>query len=347
MTNDIFSQFKKVKESVNLSTTEKSFHRGKILEFIGQVSPRSRYVTLSPYFSLFLRRHLVVASLVFVFILSSGVTLGAENSLPNELLYQVKTNFTEPVLFFLAPTSVQKTKLGIAFVNRRLEELSQVILLTEKPSKEERVAILAKFSSQVESAQAGILGLIQEEDIPSAIEAVNDLQAILSAHDLILKKINVAQSQKGNNLDELSVDLNKSIGATSGIANSLVEKVSSFKDQSKLDQVISRQEQKTTDSLEEIKEKIEDISQTEGALDQEDEFYVETEISKISGILETAQVKKEEGNKKEALVLYNQADQLLSTVDSLIQADKNLGVDLLGEADSEADKDGAGEEIPD
>src|SRR3989344_5303583 len=204
--NDFNSQFKRIKESVKLSETEMDCHRGEVLKFIDQKpSPYFHKKIQSPfYFGFFLKKHFVVTSLAIVLIFSGGLTISADNSLPNDYLYQVKTKITEPILVFLTPNSKAKASLKVSLVERRLQEYSQVTFNGEILSPEDKTSFINQFSSQVKDAHQGISKLVEEENLPDALETTNDLQSILSAQDTILEKANT-KSENGDKKEALEM----------------------------------------------------------------------------------------------------------------------------------------------
>ena len=348
--NDFNSQFKRIKESVKLSETEMDFHRGEVLKFIDQKpSPYFHKKIQSPfYFGFFLKKHFVVTSLAIVLIFSGGLTISADNSLPNNYLYQVKTKITEPILVFLTPNSKAKAFLKVSLVERRLQEYSQVTFNGEILSPEDKTSFINQFSSQVKDAHQGISKLVEEENLPDALETTNDLQSILSAQDIILEKIHEVNPD-AENTDEVILVIIDSIESTTTIENNITETVQISIDETDIENSINSQKEEITESLKNLKEgKQLDVPGEEGMknLDVVNQAHIDSKIFEITISLDEANTKSENGDKKEALEMYNQIDQDLGELESLIRSEQKLEVDDLDKSIGPKDKINGDSSLP-
>lgn len=332
MEKDFYSQFKKMSEGARLSQEEKDFHRGEVLKFMEkQPSPYIDKKLPSPFYvGIFLKRHFVVTSLAIVVLFSGGLTISADNSLPNDYLYQIKTKITEPVVVFFTP---DKAKIRVALVERRLQEFSQVTL-NEEINPEDKAAFVSQLSLQVEGAHEEIKKLKKNNKNADALEATNDLQSVLSAQNIVLEKIHTVDPGVGNTIDVEDV-IDDSIEKTTEIEAVITETIQSSESETELDQTIDNQKEEITESLAGIEEQ-----KQESNLEDRDDLnllgtvYIEQKIFDINSDIKDANTKAENGEKDEALLLYNQADQKLGELKSLMDSDRELSIDVLGETDN-------------
>jgi|SRR3989344_6062209 len=332
MEKDFYSQFKNMSEGARLSQKEKDFHRGEILRFMEkQPSPYVDKKLSSPfYIGIFLKRHFIVASLVIILFSSGGITISAESSLPNDYLYQIKTKITEPVLVFLTS---DKAKIKVALVERRFQEFSQVTL-NEEINLEDKTAFVSQLSLQVGGAHKEIKKLVQSKNTGKAIKATNDLQSILSAQNTVLEKIHIANPE-AESTDDIENFIEDSIERTTEIEGDLTETVNSKDDQSNSDEITSDQKEEISVSLEDIKNITESVPEGDTPnFDSEDQSYINSKLSDINEVLKRGDEKLLEGEKNDAFILYNQADQKLGELKSLIDSDRELGIDVLGETNN-------------
>ena len=349
MAKDFNTQFKKIKESVKLSETERDFHSGEILKFIDQKpSPYFHKKIQSPfYFGFFFQKHFIATGLVVVLIFSTGITVSADSALPNDYFYQIKTKITEPVLLFLTPNLKSRASKKVALVERRLQEYSQVALNGETLSPEDKISFTNQLSLQVKEAHEGISQLVNEESLPDALETTNDLQSVLAAQDIILEKIHEVNPD-AENTDEVTSVITESIESTTVIENNITETVQISTDETDLDNSIASQKEEIAKSLESLQEeKQRDVSEeTEDKLDVVNQTNIDSKISEINLLIEEADKKALGGEKKKALELYNQIDQDLGEIESLIHIEQKLQIDESIKSEETKDETGNNDSLP-
>ncbi|MEE9398792.1 MAG: DUF4382 domain-containing protein, partial [Dehalococcoidales bacterium] len=102
----------------------------------------------------------VVAAILVLFTLSSGMVAASSNSLPGELLYPVKIA-TEQTRLVLTPSAEGKAKLHIALAERRMEEMTEM----SRRGQSEQVAKLVPMVVQhLEEAKQVIVALGEGKD---------------------------------------------------------------------------------------------------------------------------------------------------------------------------------------
>lgn len=134
------------------------------------------------------RLHPVLAGLLIVFV-GAGTSYAAENALPGDALYAVKTLVNEPVRAALAVTSEAKVKLNVALAERRLEEAGT--LATEgRLTADTREQIEAKLDKHVKVVEARTSALAEVESaLAFALDTQTTLEAALKAHESALGEL--------------------------------------------------------------------------------------------------------------------------------------------------------------
>jgi hypothetical protein len=116
-------------------------------------------------------------ALVVIILVSSLATVGAisfaQNSLPGDFLYPVKTAF-EKTQFTFTPSQEGKTKLSIKLATQRMDEFTQLV---DKPEKKEDVEkTVKKFTEQLVSVQENI-DKLKEKNADKAAEVAKIVKA--------------------------------------------------------------------------------------------------------------------------------------------------------------------------
>jgi hypothetical protein len=328
MEKDFYSQFKKISENTRLSKKELEFHREEILKFMNKetgLNPSKKIV--SPFqFSIFFHKHFILTSLVVILAFGTSLGVSSANSLPNNSLYSIKTKVIEPISIFLTPTPKAKAKLRVALVEKRMQEFSQVTINGEL-SPEDKTDFASQLSSQVKDAHTDISNLVKEKDLSGATEVTNDLQSILSAQDEVLDTLGETNANT-QDTREIALVLDDSLQKTDAIENSITETVQTTDNDTELDTIINNQKAEINKTLENLeKEKLGNVSEDADNVEIISQNDIDLKILKIKASLEAADKKVTSGNKKEALELYNQIDQDLGEIESLIHTEQKLQTD--------------------
>ncbi len=325
MKNDIHSNFKKIKENTILTESEKIFHRAEILKFISKNPTPLKFENVRSPFQLdfFYRRHLAFTSLAVLLAISTTLGVSAQGSLPNSYLYSIKTKVTEPALVLLTPSQKSKTALKVSFVGKRLQEFSQVTLDGVTLNDKDKTAFLDQFSTQVQDAHQAISQLAKDKNAGDALKETNDLQSILSSQNTISGNIS-STSRKGDESDDLSSRISGSIEATTTIENDITDRIQDSENTEELDKTIAATKDEISKSLNNIEVEREIISTTEETLHFINKNEIDSKLSEINEINASADKTAAEGNKNEALKLYNLADQKLGELESILRSEKEL-----------------------
>lgn len=193
--------FKKL-TALHLTQEEKRFMRQNVL-----LHAREHGV-LSPLTSMFIwsRSFVTVTAMALVLLLGTTVVHGAERSLPGDTLYTVKRGVNERVLGVFAVSPDAKARLETKFVDRRLEEIQQVIAreddadlvviaenqtspepLTMSP---ETLAIVVALTEEVQehaaAAQEHISEVSDSGSADQALELASVLESSIDVHTTTL-----------------------------------------------------------------------------------------------------------------------------------------------------------------
>lgn len=123
-------------------------------------------------------------ALVVIVLISSLATVGvisaAQNSLPGDFLYPVKTALEQTQLTF-TPSQENKTKLSIKLATQRMDEFTQLI---DKPdNKEDIEKTVKKFTEQLVNVQQGIDKLKQKNS-----EKADEVSELIKKQALIFEE---------------------------------------------------------------------------------------------------------------------------------------------------------------
>lgn len=309
--NNIETKFNKAKEFIKLSKEERDFHRQRILKFIEMNEKKP-----SPFsFGYFLKSHAVFATFVLLMILTSTISVAANESLPGEYLYTVKIKVNEPVEEFLTVKPEKKASLSVERVNKRLQEYS-TISLENKVDLKTQEEVKNQLNSEVKTAHAHISKLAEDNKISEAVNTANDLQSVLGANDILLGKITEVNPE----VVIISENVKNNTEETEKLINNITDNIEVSESISEIDESIIEHEKETTALLEELSVPNEINNKI---IDQKD---IDSELEDVSLIIEDAKQKNEEGNKIESFDLFNQADQKLGKIKYLIEADQELNI---------------------
>lgn len=153
------TDFEKIKEYTNNTslTQEEKFSMFQNIRTYTDSHP-----IRTPIYSPFMKYSLAYASMFAIIIATSATSFAAEQALPGDMLYTVKTNVNEKVIQTFALSDESKAQVTVNLMNRRLEELEQMIIKnTDTPEKidiiidklEEHKDDLAQIQSEQDSSE--------------------------------------------------------------------------------------------------------------------------------------------------------------------------------------------------
>lgn len=150
--------------------------------------PQAPSYTVSLSYSWFSFAHRpMAAALVLVLVFGSGVSYAAENALPGDALYPVKTYINEPAKVALATNAEAKAEVQIELAERRIEEAA--FLAAEGRLDEETEDNLAvAFESHAEAVAEHIAEADTDDD-GIGVELASRFENRLAAHENILLEV--------------------------------------------------------------------------------------------------------------------------------------------------------------
>ena len=221
-------ELKRVQPDSSWLSSQKSFLLSEISRMQEQKRKPSLVLPLFNFNILKLLKPSFAIALMVVILISSVITVGAigvaQNSLPGDFLYPVKTAFEKTQLTF-ATSQETKTKLSIKFATQRMDEFTQ---LMDKPEKKKDIENTVKeFTAQMINVQEGI-DKLKEKNEEKATEVAELIKNQTSAYEETLinstEKLGYILPEDKEGIRE---DINQAlteIGKVSQISEELTEK---------------------------------------------------------------------------------------------------------------------------
>ena len=180
---------KQLNNEAKLTAEERVAMKHELMSFMEANPPvpeRKRSSIVSPYFPHLMRVPAFIAAFLVVM---GGTAYAAENSLPNDFLYPIKTAVIEP-LFFEAParTPLAKAEASQKLVERRLEEAEALIDQNELDTETASV-IVAAVDEHASDVQEFVAAASASGELSDALEVGSELESTLEAHTEVLESI--------------------------------------------------------------------------------------------------------------------------------------------------------------
>jgi hypothetical protein len=201
MEQDKLRKFIESVKNIKLSDDEKNTGKQTLLNFISnnpvrpglehRLQEQSRAYA-GGWSSIFLTK-LNFASAMSIFLIlsvlvSGGLAVGAEKSLPGDILYPIKVGINEEVQGWLAVSEESKTDWEIKRAERRLEEAEE---LAENGTLDAEVSekIEANFEANAERVRQRIEKFHDKENFKAAASVSLNFETALKAHEKILTRL--------------------------------------------------------------------------------------------------------------------------------------------------------------
>ena len=133
-------------------------------------------------------------AVVLVVFAGTGVTLAAQQSLPGDLIYPVKTDVNEKVLSWFAVSDQAKAQYDLGLVQLRLQE-AETVALQHKLDANTSQKIQALLNTHIQDIQTHIKKVQGANQLAVSVQTNSDLEASLNAHAHVMATI--AQQQPG------------------------------------------------------------------------------------------------------------------------------------------------------
>jgi hypothetical protein len=163
----------------------------------------------TPSYSVFFKHSFTYASIAILIIGTTATSFAAEQSLPGDILYPIKTGVNEKIAKTLSVTRTQKAKVNVKLVDKRMEELTEMVV-KEKDTPEKIDTIVAQLEENKKELQNYIaqVEVNNSEDSEDALEIYTELESVVDAHLDILEDIagdTDAQATLANIIDSVDI----------------------------------------------------------------------------------------------------------------------------------------------
>lgn len=167
----------------------------------------------------------VPASLLLLLLVSSGVVIGANKSMPDEPLYSIKTTM-EKVRLKLTPSDLDKATLHIHFAERRAEE---IIEMNKNTNTHEAEKLAKRAVKELDYVVISVENIIGEKDWEEKAERVSmkllNSSVLNSGSVLSSDPIEIVQNSTEETIIKLSISEVSQARARIEFANQRVDKL--------------------------------------------------------------------------------------------------------------------------
>ena len=193
---------RKIRPSASLLSRQRSFLLSEISrnqEAKMQVPETNFSRLLKPAFALAFVLVVFASSLATI-----GVISAAQNSLPGDPLYVLKTAFEQTQMTF-SPTAESRVRLSIKFVNQRIDEFAQITANSEK--KENLEKAVKKFTEQLVNVQES-MDKLKEKNSAKAAEIAKIINEQVIVYEQTLIKTSEQMAYILPEIDQALIEVN-------------------------------------------------------------------------------------------------------------------------------------------
>ncbi len=189
---DIELKLKKSAEHILLTTEEKDAMRTRLLQFMQASAPEApKKSSISPFVNWYrVSVHFkaqYISVLTIILLIGSGISAAAEQSLPGEALYQVKS-FNENVRVFFTVTPQSKAGLQTELAVRRLEEV-ELLTVQGKLSTTTKEGVEKDLAGHLDAIKDNVKALENSDQTDLAADTASQAESSLKAHGAILNEL--------------------------------------------------------------------------------------------------------------------------------------------------------------
>ncbi|PSO45517.1 MAG: hypothetical protein BRC22_00815, partial [Parcubacteria group bacterium QH_9_35_7] len=165
---------------------------------------------LAKFFHLFLTKKAMTASIVAaaMVLIGGGTSVAAQDAMPGDTLYPVKTNVNEEVVSALQLSSKAKAEYESKLADRRLEEVSQLAAegrLSSEAATEAREEFEESANTTISSTQE----LKQEGNETAAANVNASFNSSIETHTSVLSGLGLKAKSKADGRAELGAEGNE------------------------------------------------------------------------------------------------------------------------------------------
>jgi len=215
--NKEFESIIKAIKSIKLKEDEKSIMLANLLEEVPPSYEENQNATNSTtsrlyyyyqsiknnYFLINKNKFVPIFAMVLIVVLTGGTSAFAEKAVPGDLLYKIKVSINEPVTgIFSFLSKEEETEWKERLVERRLEE-AQKLISKNNFKKTTRIELENQIKGQIDEFTINVNELALEKNKSTNSSDLNiRLQASLSAHENILKKLSEKETMSTDTKQE-------------------------------------------------------------------------------------------------------------------------------------------------
>ncbi len=334
--NKQFEQLINESKQVTLTEEEKTHVRGKVLNFMKTHPVRKnirgrqqRAWSNILTFNYLVRKPMpIFLSIVLLLSGTAGITLASQNSLPGEMLYPIKLR-SEDVRSVLALSTQSKAELEVNFAENRLEEAEELSNET-KLDTEIRSNLENNFELHANRVEehAKALALV---DAKAAADISANLEASLRAHDRILSRI--ALVQEGTVKPEVKSLLLKIRSEARSASQNRQEGENEVNVDADVQAAAEGRLNAAENKVNEVKAY---ITRVQNSIGEEATADAEARLQIAQNLIISGKAKIEAKAYSDAFRLFGQAHQVAQEAKLLLQAKKNLNVDVKFKLDAKS-----------
>jgi hypothetical protein len=292
-------------------------------EYFGSVS---RFVNMRPVMR--------YASVIVVCVLlgSAGVSFAAQNALPGDILYPIKTGIAEKMVGLVLISDEAKAEYNINLTQIRLEE-TEAVIAKNKLSAKATETVRGLLDDHIADVQIKINRIKNKEDDQLAIELNSQLESLLKAHAQVIAALE--QSDKGNNsagahaiLSDLENTTNEIMSARKAVELNLSlqpTSIAKINAEKKLGEIQSKI--KKTKGF--ISNNIVNISGNDRVSSKQNIETAQGNIAVADGIVAQGESELKAGDYNKAYLLFQKASRAVDETEIGVSASINLKKDLL------------------
>ena len=193
MNEKFHTYLKKSGDEISLSVEQRDRMRRTLHAYMGMKPLRTPASTSVPSFGWFFTMRPIAAVLVLgLFVSSAGISYAAENALPGDLLYPIKTQVNEPVQGALAISSAAKTAWAMDVAGTRVEEAA-TLAAEGRLSPVTQQELQINFEQHAQQATVAITEAASSSP-EAGSEAAVRFEAQLSEYQAVLGQIATAKN---------------------------------------------------------------------------------------------------------------------------------------------------------
>lgn len=303
---------------ISLGREEKTKMKAEFFQYMDEnpieVRPKQKKkLTPSPY--KFYSLGIVIAVCVLYVALS-------ESALPGNPMYAFKTNMNERIMQNLAVSPESSARISTKLLERRLDEAAKLGL--DKESTEPEWQTVVTGIDRASKNLTSNVSEIAETDASLAASFYSEHMALLDAHETVFDGVKKKSGQRRIDtvIDEIHAQQESNVSVRTMIAAKLQEK-----EQADIEISIEESIAESEEILKDVKIL---IARETAENDIESVKLLETAVDEAEGTLAQGKKELEKGDRVDALLLFEEANKILSETIVIIDAENQLNIDIPG-----------------